>query len=1021
MRNLKRALSLTLASVMLLGMMVMGTSAAGYPDVDDADNVEAIEVLQAVKVMQGDENGNFRPDDSVSRAEMAVVMANLLDLDYQYYEAACPFTDVPAWARGYVGACYANGIVSGYSANTYGANDGVTAVQAASMMMRALGYFQYASDYADGFELSTVRQGTRIGIFSGVGSTAADKAMTRNQVAQMALNALETTMVDAKKTSADITVGSGDTAVSISGTVEYIVRTSNEKFAKTINQTESKGSSVTGVEGATIELGEQLYNGDLEKKDGDDAFGAPATRWLYKNNEIGVYSNEADVTYTTEVKVKDIYKDLGLTGEVTGEDLTIEEDGDTYAGDVTKLVKSGADGDKKLGGNGVLVKAYKTDEDKVTICIINTYVLQVDGEYNSKKSELQLKTPDDAVPLPSKTSSKLSSENYDGLEYFGDKDYVLVTVANKEIQTIKAAETLTETVTAYVAKAGDNNSSSVTAGSTYKYDKNYKAKTYEIGEEYVLVLDNYGYIIYTDGVDTDDQYVYVVANKEQGGVKGNMEADAYFEDGTSDVIVLNSKDVPFNSEDSGAHAWYTYEKKSSGKYELTALAAKDTDGTGSTVWTNNSGEEKNIVKTNEATVKYGTEAEKVFRTNNSTTFIVLKGSNVYVYHGIREVPNITLPNAKEAYVNAVMDGSFAKYVFIESADLGIKGAADDHIYIYDEEPTKTSNDKGDTIYIYKVIKDGELTTATMSGKTYTTGENWTLGLYGELKTDSNGYIEEATRIEDATDDNLKAYKLESAKLDIKGDVLVIGSVNLVMDKDCEIWVSDGDDTATISNSQFTRDYNTSFTGALFVVMDKDEIVLEVYVDESVKAATGLTADPDTNVGGQPDNEDDLKDDIDNADNSEEFEGVTNIITTGLKQSVSTTGTTTTITLTGELTPYTATYNGADKEEVFESLNVHWFGRYQEGDTIPEGKKAGDLKGQFADWATAIKTVSNYHQGQDAGPIGYFSIKIVDTTYLFLVVDGDGNGTVKRDNKTFIDVPKGTQTYKVDFSGVTFAS
>ena len=55
MRNLKRALSLALASVMLLGMMVVGTSAASYKDVDSKDNLEAIEVLKAVGVMTGDE------------------------------------------------------------------------------------------------------------------------------------------------------------------------------------------------------------------------------------------------------------------------------------------------------------------------------------------------------------------------------------------------------------------------------------------------------------------------------------------------------------------------------------------------------------------------------------------------------------------------------------------------------------------------------------------------------------------------------------------------------------------------------------------------------------------------------------------------------------------------------------------------------------------------------------------------------------------------------------------------------
>ena len=130
MRNLKRALSLTLASVMLLGMMVVGAGAASYPDVDESNNIEAIEVLQAVKVMEGDSAGNFDPDRPVSRAEMAVIMALLLDLDYDYYRGTKTFDDVPNWCAPYVAACYANGIVSGYNATTYGSADTLNAVLA---------------------------------------------------------------------------------------------------------------------------------------------------------------------------------------------------------------------------------------------------------------------------------------------------------------------------------------------------------------------------------------------------------------------------------------------------------------------------------------------------------------------------------------------------------------------------------------------------------------------------------------------------------------------------------------------------------------------------------------------------------------------------------------------------------------------------------------------------------------------------------------------------------------------------
>ena len=148
MRNLKRALSLGLTAAMISGLMVMGSSAASYADVTSENNVEAIEVLQAVGVMVGDEDGNFNPDEYVTRNEMAVVMSNLLALNVSNFtSSSIPFTDVPDWAAPYVAACYADGITSGTSDTTYGGDDTVTAAQAGLMMLKALGYFQYSSDF----------------------------------------------------------------------------------------------------------------------------------------------------------------------------------------------------------------------------------------------------------------------------------------------------------------------------------------------------------------------------------------------------------------------------------------------------------------------------------------------------------------------------------------------------------------------------------------------------------------------------------------------------------------------------------------------------------------------------------------------------------------------------------------------------------------------------------------------------------------------------------------------------------
>ena len=168
MRNLKRVLSLGMTAAMITGLMVVGTSAAGYSDVSTEDNVEAIEVLQSVGVMVGDENGDFNPDQLVTRNEMAVVMSNLMEYNVATYSGTSPFTDVPSWAEPYVAACWTNGITAGTSATTYGGDQSVTTAQAALMLMKALGYFQYDSDFNGDWQLATITQGNRISLFKNV-------------------------------------------------------------------------------------------------------------------------------------------------------------------------------------------------------------------------------------------------------------------------------------------------------------------------------------------------------------------------------------------------------------------------------------------------------------------------------------------------------------------------------------------------------------------------------------------------------------------------------------------------------------------------------------------------------------------------------------------------------------------------------------------------------------------------------------------------------------------------------------
>ena len=216
---------------MISGLMVMGSSAASsYTDVADTDNVEAIEVLKTVGIMIGDESGDFNPDQNVTRNEMAVVMSNLMAYNVASYKDTSPFTDVPSWAEPYVAACYTNGITAGTSATTYGGSENVTTAQAALMLMKALGYFQYSSDFGSDWQLSTATQGNKIDLFVGVDS-ALKEAMTRNDLAQLVLNTLEAGTVEAE-TDGSFSVGD---VTFVSG-VKYNYVTSGEKYADSIER-----------------------------------------------------------------------------------------------------------------------------------------------------------------------------------------------------------------------------------------------------------------------------------------------------------------------------------------------------------------------------------------------------------------------------------------------------------------------------------------------------------------------------------------------------------------------------------------------------------------------------------------------------------------------------------------------------------------------------------------------------------------------------------------------------------------
>ena len=821
MRNLKRALSLGLTAAMISGLMVMGSSAASYADVTSKENEEAIEVLKTVGIMVGDENGKFNPEAKVTRNEMAVVMCNLLDYTVASYKGTSPFTDVPAWAEPYVAACYTNGITSGYDAKTYGGSDTVTTGQAALMLLKALGYFQYNADFGSDWLVETTKNGSTAGLFDGV-DTGAKEALTRNDVAQMVLNALEADLVKAEKNGSDVQVG--DIVIS-GGKATYDSRTGTDsKYAKIDN---------TKVDGKyTIQLGEDLYDGDLVKADGaDDDFGRPSVKWTFENKEIGTYADDADAVYTATVEKQDLYDLVGSdvyadlkSGDA---DFTVVKDGvDQDAKLSDYIVKNNDDdADNKVIKKGATTEVFIDDDtNDVVITVINSYVAQVDGDYDENDEELELDILDEA-PVDVKDTT-LSSDDFDYLDSYSDEDYVLITVANKEIKTIALAETVKGKVTGYTEQKN------VTVdGTKYEYSKNYKDAvdegsklSYDLNDEYVLVLDANGYVIYTDGTAGHNDYVYVAKLVDTVGAKTKLEADAYFIDGTNKVITVDNDDEINKSNPEGKARWYSYNEKSNGKYELEEVEDAKTvvyygSATSEAITTNG----KSTVTVND---KSGNFTADTVKGNNDTIFIVNDDDDVTAYTGIKNVPDIKA-NGK-ADVAVVMDGGYADVVYISASDLSISGSSDDRIYLLENKGDTKVDSDDNKYYEYDAIVNGEI------GTVKATTQNLEIGLYEGFSYDENNYAE-ISKNDKVTGDNSDAQDFlaytDVTEITYKAGVLGLGDdKNVVLADKYTIFVNDDGDGKTTTPSSLAKNFNsTEYDSTVYVFEDDNDEAVEVYV------------------------------------------------------------------------------------------------------------------------------------------------------------------------------------------------
>ena len=208
MRNLKRALSLALAAIMLIGMMVVSASAASYNNLTDKDeivNKDAVSMLVSLGIIEGKPDGSYAPTENVDRAQMAkmlsVIMNKGVDNSALYQSVNSGLTDITSnWAKGYINYCYTTGIIAGRGNGTFDPSATVTALEAAKMLLVAVGY----DPAIEGFEgadwaINVSVRADEQGIFEGF-TKDLSAPLNRDDAALLIYNALDVEMIQSYTT-----------------------------------------------------------------------------------------------------------------------------------------------------------------------------------------------------------------------------------------------------------------------------------------------------------------------------------------------------------------------------------------------------------------------------------------------------------------------------------------------------------------------------------------------------------------------------------------------------------------------------------------------------------------------------------------------------------------------------------------------------------------------------------------------------------------------------------------------------
>ena len=575
---MKKLLALVLALVMSMSLVTI-SNAADFADAKDIDNKEAVEVMNAIGVLIGDENGKFNPDANLTRAQAAKIICVMLlgQTAADGLNLKANFSDVSGWAESYIAYCASQGIVAGVGNGKFDPDGQLTGYQFAKMLLVALGYKADLEGMTGAdWQVATAKLALNAGLTDGM-SIALSKTLTRDEAAKMAFNTLTATMVEY----------SNGVNVSTSDGTQVTVNAVRTKVGHTTTTGYKAGSNANDE---YTQFCEQYFDKLklTSTTSTDDAFDRPASEWSFKGVKVGTYAKEAAFTYTASASGSTTsakLSNMGIKGyKLAASSVTAVINGVPANNALTSINDIPA-----LLGNGTKVEIFVDEDDIETITdviVIKTQLMQIDRINKSAKT-VALKKVDNA----GETIAKVGEDDtgYAALSAMKADDYVLVTyVRNSDnnayvVSSIDVPAAVTGKLTRVstsnnsvngVTVAGTAYSLAATKGNAFNGLNN---SSIAANKDCTVYVDSYGYAVYIKDVTASTTYI-VYADTYSSLVDGKIVhiVSGYDMDGVK--ITLNVGTVnPTLSK--GAVYSYTTTTDNSADYVIntTAVASQTTE------------------------------------------------------------------------------------------------------------------------------------------------------------------------------------------------------------------------------------------------------------------------------------------------------------------------------------------------------------------------------------------------------------------------------------------------------------